>query len=119
MTTTVRGLPVVRIVGPHGSGKTLLVLSLVEAFRARGHLVATSAPRDDAVTVVTTSNGGRVTIERAMDIEALRGLVPTLDPSAALLLAEDLEAAGTPAVEVVPSGRKPSTLRGDLVAIVS
>lgn len=119
-------LAVVRVVGPPGSGKTLLITALVEALRSRGHLVATSAARGPAggageggATVITMSNGGRVTVGRALDLEALRALVPTLDPRAAVLLAEAVEEAGAPAIEIVPPGEKPSSLRADLIAIVS
>lgn len=112
-------LSIVRVVGPHGSGKTLLITALVEALRGRGYLVATSAPRGDAATVVTMSNGGRVTVERAMNLEALRTLVPNLDPRAAILLAEDVTESGAPAVEIVPPNSKPTSPRADLLAIVS
>jgi hypothetical protein len=65
------------------------------------------------------SNGGRVTVERALGLEALRTLVPTLDPRAAILLAEDVEEPGAPAIEIVPPGAHPSSPRADLIAIVS
>lgn len=84
--------------------------------------MATSAPRgsfEAAATVVTMSNGGRVTVERALGLEALRTLVPTLDPRAAILLAEDVAEPGAPAIEIVPPGAKPSSPRVDLIAIVS
>jgi hypothetical protein len=107
------------VVGPPGSGKTLLITSLVEALRGHGHLVATSAPRGTDATVITMSNGGRVTVERALTAEALRTLIPQVDPRAALLLAESLDAPGTPAIELVPPGAKPTTPRTDLLALVS
>jgi hypothetical protein len=93
--------------------------------------VATSAPRGRSVrpelvegrgsdaTVITMSNGGRVTVERALGVNALRILIPQVDPRAALLLAESLAAPGTPAIELVPPGAKPTTPRADLVALVS
>ncbi|MBM4435552.1 MAG: hypothetical protein FJ028_10760, partial [Chloroflexi bacterium] len=37
---------VLRVVGPRGSGKTLLIVSLVEALRWRGYRVATAVRRD-------------------------------------------------------------------------
>ncbi len=107
------------MVGQPGSGKTLLITSLVEALRGHGHLVATSAPRGSEATVITMSNGGRVTVERALDVGALRTLIPQVDPRAALLLAESLDAPGTPAIELVPPGTKPTIPRVDLLALVS
>lgn len=112
-------LPVLRIVGPPGSGKTLLITALTEALRERGHFIALCAPRGDASTVLTLSSGARVSIERAPDLDALRPLVRSLDPRAALLLAEGVEAAGVPAIELVPdASARPLTASDDLVATI-
>ena len=106
-----------RILGAPGAGKTLLVTTLVEEFRTLGHFVATSAPREGA-TVITTSSGARITAERPLTAEELCSLVGSVDPRAALLLAEALDAPGLPAVEVVPAGGRPLTPPADLLATI-
>ena len=116
---------VVRIVGPPGSGKTLLIVSLVEAMRTRGHRVATVVRREsleaslideeaarqlDAgaqASVIVLSSGGRVTIERPMELPGLRDIVASVDPSVDLLLAEGFEDAGYPSVAIVPRDGAP------------
>ncbi len=113
-------LPVLRIVGAAGVGKTLLIAALTEAMRERGYFVANCAPRGDAATVLTLSTGARVTIERPPDLAALSTLVRSLDPRAVLLLAEGVEATGFPAVEVVRAALdKPRTPPADLLATVT
>ena len=101
------GLPVLRIVGPPASGKTLLITTLVEALRRRGHRVASAAPRPGrtgGATVITLASGGRVTVERALPLAKLRALVAQLDPRADLLLAEGCDEAGAPAVALSADG---------------
>ena len=129
---------VLRIVGPPGSGKTLLIVSLVEALRARGHRVATAvrreaieAPERDAeaaraldagatATVLVLASGGRVTLERAVELPALSDIVASLDPQVDLLLAEGFEDPGYPAIELSPpSGSPPATDENDLLAVVA
>jgi molybdopterin-guanine dinucleotide biosynthesis protein MobB len=129
---------VLRIVGPPGSGKTLLIVSLVEALRARDWRVATAVRREaiesslvdpdvsqqlDAgasATVIALANGGRVTLERTMPLPGLRSVVASLDPSVDLLLAEGFEDAGYPAVELLPPGDQTiETPESDLLAVVS
>lgn len=112
-------LRIVRVVGPPGSGKTLLITTLIEALRSRGVFTATSAPREGRATVITASNGARITAERLLNAQELRQLTITVDPRATLLLAESLEAPGTFAIEIVPPGAQPTTNRSDLIALVS
>ena len=69
-----------RVLGAPGAGKTLLIATLVEEFRNLGHFVATSAPREGA-TVITTSSGARITAERPLvvtcyEVMALDGMLP-------------------------------------------
>ncbi len=101
--------PVLRIVGPPGSGKTLLIVSLVEALRSRGHRVATVAPRRGGATLIVLSNGGRVTMERALPVEEIATVVASIDPSAHLVLAEDYDTPGTPAIAIAPRGAPRAT----------
>jgi hypothetical protein len=114
-------LKLLRVLGPPGSGKTLLITTLVEEFRTLGHFVATSAPRGDGDAtsmVITTSSGARITASRLLPAEELCRLVASIDPRATLLLAESLEATSHPAIEVVPPGAQPSTPPPDLLATI-
>ena len=113
--------PVLRIVGPPGSGKTLLIVSLVEALRSRGHRVATVAPRRGGATLIVLSNGGRVTMERALPVEEIARVVASIDPSAHLVLAEAYDTPGTPAIAISPRGapRGPSTYEDALTTVAS
>ena len=129
---------VLRVVGPPGSGKTLLIVSLVEALRARGHRVATAVRREAieapdldaeaarvldagaAATVLVLASGGRVTLERAVELPALGEIVASLDPQVDLLLAEGFEDPGYPAIELSPPGGPPTaTDEHDLLAVVA
>ena len=110
---------VLRIIGPPGSGKTLLIVSLAEALRSRGHRVATVAPRRGDATVVVLSNSGRVTMEQAMPLDRLRTVIPSIDPSVGIILAEDYDApedAAYPAIALAPRGNAP---RPDTLATVA
>jgi molybdopterin-guanine dinucleotide biosynthesis protein MobB len=127
-----------RVVGPPGSGKTLLIVSLVEALRSRGYRVATVVRREAiestlidadaarqldagaAATVIVLSNGGRVTLERSLALPGLNSVVASIDPSVDLILAEGFEDAGYPALELSPPGA-PALVTGpdDLIAVVS
>jgi molybdopterin-guanine dinucleotide biosynthesis protein len=111
-------VPVLRVIGPPGSGKTLLIVSLAEALRSRGHRVVTAAPRRDGVTVLTLSNAGRVTLEGTMPLARLQTVAPSIDPSATIILAENFDApedAAFPAVALTPHGTAPRT---DVIANV-
>lgn len=129
---------VLRVVGPPGSGKTLLIVSLVEALRARDWRVATAVRREaieaslldldvsrqlDAgatATVIALANGGRVTLERSMALPGLSSVVASLDPSVDLLLAEGFEDAGYKAVELLAPGDSTiETAEADLLAVVA
>jgi molybdopterin-guanine dinucleotide biosynthesis protein MobB len=129
---------VLRVVGPPGSGKTLLIVSLVEALRSRNHRVATAVRRESieaslidpdasrqldagaATTVIVLASGGRVTLERAMPLPGLNSVVAALDPTVDLLLAEGFDDPGYPAVELLPpGGGSVQTGADDLLAVVS
>lgn len=115
------GPKLLRVVGPAGAGKSYLITLLIEELRPLNVFVATAAPRGDneAVTVITTSSGARITAERTFNPQELCRLVATLDPRAALLLAESLDAPGQPAIEVVPSDEHSiNTEPSDLLATV-
>jgi len=129
---------VLRVVGPPGSGKTLLIVSLVEALRTRDWRVATAVKRESiestlldpdvsrqldagaAATVIALANGGRVTLERVLPLPGLSSVVTSLDPSIDLLLAEGFDDPGYPAVELFAPGDHPiETADNDLLAVVS
>lgn len=110
--------PVLRVVGPPGSGKTLLIVSLAEALRSRGHRVVTAAPRRDGVTVLVLSNAARVTLDGRMPLARLQTVVPSIDPSVTIILAENFDApedAAFPAVALAPHGSAP---RSDVLVMV-
>ena len=112
-------ISVLRVVGAPGSGKTLLIVSLVEALRSRGHRVATVAPRRDGATLIVVSNGGRVTMQRVLPIAEIAVVVTSIDPSAQIVLAEDYDAPGDaafPAIALAPHGTAP---RADALATVA
>jgi molybdopterin-guanine dinucleotide biosynthesis protein MobB len=129
---------VLRVVGPPGSGKTLLIVSLVEALRSRNYRVATAVKREaiesslldpdvsrqlDAgaiATVISLSNGGRVTLERVMPLPGLASVLASIDPSVDLLLAEGFDDPGYPAIELLaPGDHTIETPNDDLLAIVA
>lgn len=129
---------VVRVVGPPGSGKSLLITSLVEALRSRGYRLATVVRRERfevafadvtaaehldagaAITVIALSSGGRVTIERPVPLIDLGSVVASIDPAVDLVFAEAFEDAGYPAVELSPPGGPPlQSNEDDLLAVVS
>ena len=129
---------VLRVVGPPGSGKTLLIVSLVEALRSRGYRVATVVRREaievslldmdasrqldagTAATVIVLSNGGRVTLERTMPLPGLSWVVTAIDPSVDLVIAEGFEDPGYRAIELSPPGGPAlTTTPPELMAVVA
>ena len=115
--------PVVRVVGPPGSGKSLLIATLVEALRAHGRRTASVELRDAGHTggraVVTLASGGRVAPERPLAAGELDAFVAGLDPSADLVLAEGYEEPGTPAIEITAEGEPPLAAPADRLAAVT
>jgi molybdopterin-guanine dinucleotide biosynthesis protein len=116
-------VPVLRIVGAPGSGKTLLIVSLAEALRSRGQRVATVAPRRGGATVIVLSNSGRVTMPPAgaapMPLARLQTVIPSLDPSVTIILAEDYDAPEDTAFPAVTLGRRDAAPRSDVLATVA
>jgi hypothetical protein len=120
----------VRVVGPPGSGKTLLIVALAEELRRRGHRVGSAEARGGAL-VIALPSGGRVTAPAPAPDAAASGalllLARRLDPQLALLLLEEsseadgsaVAPAGTPTIELVPAGGTPHTLSAQLLAAVS
>lgn len=119
------GPPVLRVLGPQIPARNLLVIALVEALRARGLRTATAELLADGRASLTLPSGGRVTpapgsapLEGAA---ALASFVASLDPRADLVIAEDHEEPGVPAVELTaPTGDAPgaAVAPDDLLASV-
>ncbi len=112
----------VQIAGAPGSGKSLLITALTEAFRARGIRIASAERRPDGVTAFVLSNGGRATLESEQPLNRLPQILRSLDPSARLLFAEGYAASAdgilVPTVEVLMWGVGPATPAAALVATV-
>jgi hypothetical protein len=124
-------------VGPPGSGKTLLIIALVEELRRRGHRVGSAEAHGGAsgdarerAMVIALPSGGRVTTAAALGADGLRRLARRLDPQLALLLLEEAGAeavpasgssapAGTPTIELLPPGGAPRTPPAELLAAIS
>ncbi len=111
--------PVVRVVGPPGSGKSLLIATLVEALRAHGRRTATVELREGGRAVVTLASGGRAAPERPLAAADLGAFVAGLDPSADLVLAEGYDEPGTPAIEITAEGEPPLAAPADRLAAVT
>lgn len=108
------------VVGPPASGKTLLITSLTEALRQRGHRVAIASPRGDAATVFTLPNGGRVTMPRPVGPEEMPTLIASLDPGVTVLLVEGVTARGIPTLVMSPpDGSAHDTADADVLAVVA
>lgn len=122
LTTRIPLAHLVRITGASGSGKSLLITALTEAFRARGIRTASAERRPDGATVFVMPNSGRATLDRPLSFDELPTLLRSLDPSARLLLAEGYPAPEDgllpPTVEVLMWGVGPETPAPALVASV-
>lgn len=112
-------VPLLRVVGPPGSGKTLLVVSLTEALRSRGHRVASAAPRRDGATLLVLSNGARATIERDLHPIEIVSVVPMIDPSVQIILAEGYDAPEDAAFPAVALAARDAAPRTDAIANVA
>lgn len=112
----------VRIAGAPGSGKSLLITALTEAFRARNIRMASAERRPDGVVAFVLSNGGRATLEGDQPLDRIPQVLRSLDPSARLLLVEGFEPPADgifpPTVEVLMWGVAPATPSAALVATV-
>ncbi|MEX1021978.1 MAG: hypothetical protein WD058_02415 [Dehalococcoidia bacterium] len=108
-----------RVVGPPGSGKSLLITSLVDSLRSRGYRSAAVVQRGEATTVITLSTGSRSTLDRSVPLSYLATVVGWVDPTVHLVLAEAYEERGAPAVELRPQGAPPYGVPEDeLLAVV-
>ena len=117
-------LPVLRVIGPPGSGKSLLIVALTESLRSRGHRMATAAYlRLTDATVITLSNDARVTLPSPQDaipnLSRLNYVARAADPSITLLLAEDYDGPGVPALLLRPDGAPRTPNAPDILAEVS
>ena len=99
--------PVVRVVGPPGSGKTMLITSLQEAFRVEGLRTASAVSRGPGLTAIAISTGVRTTLERDVPLGYLAQVVAWIDPAVDVVLAEGYEEHGAPALELRPEGVEP------------
>ncbi|MCK9485257.1 MAG: hypothetical protein M0R73_00925 [Dehalococcoidia bacterium] len=110
-----------RVVGPAGAGKSLLITSLTESLRSRGYRTASAVQRGEATTVITLSTGSRSTLDRAVPASYLGTVVSWVDPSVQLVFAEGYDdAPGIRAIEVRPAGAEPYGVDGeDLFAVVA
>ncbi len=99
--------PVVRVVGPPGSGKTMLITSLQEALRLEGVRSASAVSRGPGLTAIAISTGARTTIERDVPLGYLAQVVAWIDPTVQVVLAEGYEDHGAPALELRPQGAEP------------
>lgn len=101
-----RGMPapIVRIVGPAGSGKTMLITSLQEALRAEDLRTASVVTRGPGLTAISVSNGASTTLERDVPLGYIATVVSWIDPTVDVILAEGYEETGAPAVELRPAG---------------
>ncbi|TAJ20895.1 MAG: hypothetical protein EPO65_02640 [Dehalococcoidia bacterium] len=110
----------IRIAGAPGSGKSLLVTALTEAFRHRGVRTASATRRPDGATVFVMPNSGRATLDRPVTLDELPTLLRSLDPSARLLLAEGYQTPQdgllVPTVELLMWGVGTATPPAALVA---
>lgn len=82
--------------------------------------MASAVLRDPSTTVVTLSNGARVTLARAPAALELAGFVRAIEPNVDLVLAEGFSEPGAPTVEVLPADTlAAATPAGDLLAVLA
>lgn len=110
-----------RVVGPPGAGKSLLITSLTEALRSRGYRTASAVQRGEAATIITLSTGSRSTLDRVVPASFLGTVVSWVDPSVELVFAEGYDdGPGIRAIEVRPAGAAPYGVdEDDLFAVMS
>ena len=115
-----------RVVGPPGSGKSLLIVALTSALRQRGYRVGSVESRTgldgSTATVLTTGSGARVTLPGAIEPGELASRAAVLDPALDLLLAEGCRSSAddhVPAVEIIEDGSPPLTPSTHLLAMLS
>ncbi len=114
-----QSIEVIRVVGPPGAGKSLLITSLTESLRSRGYRTASAVQRSEDATTITLSTGSRTTLDRAVPASYLATVASWVDPSVQLVFAEGYDEPGLPAVEVRPEGGEPyGVAEEDLFAVV-
>lgn len=94
----------IRVVGPPGSGKSLLITSLADALRARECRSASVVEREGGATVITISTGSRVVLEQPVAGERIVSVVASIDPGVHVVFAEGYEVEGAPVIEVRHAG---------------
>ena len=113
----------VRVVGPPGSGKSLLITSLQEALRMQGVRSAAVSRPAPGTTAITISAGGRSTLDRDVPLSYLPTVISWIDPTVEVILAEGYEESGetgAPAVEIRVEGSAPAELpEAERFAVVS
>ncbi len=115
---------VIRVVGPAGSGKSLLITSLQEALRTLGVRSAAVTRIGDAVAgtaaiTVAISTGSRSTIDREVPLGYLGTVVGWIDPGVEVVFAEDYVEPGAPALELRPAGASPRDIaEGERFAVI-
>lgn len=114
------------VVGPPGSGKSLLIVALTSALRQRGYRVgsveARTALDGTTATVLTTGSGARITLAGAVPATELASRAAVLDPALDLLLAEGHGASGErrlPTIEIIEQGSAPVTPSTELLAVLT
>lgn len=99
--------PVLRVVGPPGSGKSLFITSMQEALRQHDVRSASVVSSGPGITTIVVSNGGRSTLERDLPLAYIPQVIAWVDPTVRVILAEAYDEPGAPAVEVRPTGALP------------
>jgi len=114
------------VIGPAGSGKSLLIVALTSALRQRGYRVGSVEARTGldgtTATVLATGSGARVTLPGAIELGELPSKAAILDPALDLLLAEGYRASEEqpiPVIEIVEEGAAPPTPTPDSLAVLT